>query len=178
MLKVSVTKKGDISSTLKGFPSNVRSSARKALRDTLKHVRAGLVRETTGKYYITASRVRKAMTVEGTSIKVSGTREGIEKYKVSPTRPGKRQREVMGAVKQGGLKPLGHNVFLMKSGTKYIPMARLTRKRFPIKHVIAPAIPQIASNPETLEVMQERAEEYFSKRMNYWVMQSIGAVKT
>ena len=177
MIGVKVSQKGNAPAVLKSLPANIRGSARKAMRDTLKHVRAEIVRETVSKYYVTASRVRKAMTVEGTSIKVSGTREGIEKYKVSPTRPGKRQRSVMGAVKKDGLKPLGNNVFLMRSGSKYIPMARTTRKRFPIVHVISPAIPQIVSNPESMENVGEDMQAYFGKRLEYWTMQQIGAFK-
>ena len=182
MIGVKVTQKGNVSAVLKSLPANVRGSARKALRDTLGHVRAGLVRETVSKYYVTASKLRKAMTVRDTSIKVSGARQGIEQYKIRPTRPSKpRQRELFGAVKKGALKSLSKGAFLMWNGHangRYIAMMREEGEpRLNIYHIIAPALPQVISNPETIETVEEDMEAYFYKRLEYWAESVKGVYK-
>ena len=176
MIKLTLTQKGDALAVLQNFPAKAKRAAWQAQRDTLKRIRSEIIRQTTAKYYITAGRLRSAMELSGTTLKISGARQLIHHYKLSPTTRGKRPRAVMGAVKKGGLKPLGHNVFLMPTGNKVIAMARTSRKRTPLMNIVGPAVPQLASNPETLEAVEEVSEEYFSKRLEYWSMRAIGAV--
>ena len=177
MIDLKITQKGDALLVLKDFPAKAKKAVWQAQRDTLRKIRAEIVRQTTAKYYITAGRLRSAMEVTGTRLKISGARQLIHHYKHSPTSRKKRNATLMGAVKKGGMKSLGRNAFLMPVGGKYIAVARTSRKRTPLMNIVGPAVPQLASNPETIEVVEGVAEETFSKRLEYWSLKAIGAVK-
>jgi len=82
-----------------------------------------------------------------------------------------------GAVrKDSGIKPLGRNAFLLSTSGGYKPVARLTRRRYPLKVMTGPSIAQAVGNDETGELLQERAEELFTRRLNEY-LEKIGAVK-
>ena len=71
-----------------------------------------------------------------------------------------------GAVRRdSGIKPLGRNAFLI--GTH--PVARKTRKRYPLKALVGPSIAQAVGNDETGELLQQRAEELFTNKINEYL---------
>ena len=177
MLQITTKFEGNGVKTLQMLPGVVQKSANRAVKEAMTHMRAQLVRETVAKYYITAARIRKAMTISGTTLKVSGHSELIHHYKISPKNRGKKSPLVKAAVKRGGLKSLGNKAFLLKTGKGAVVMKREGGKRLPIRPVFGPAIPQIVGNEETIEALEAEVQEYFQKRMDYWTMRAIGAVK-
>lgn len=151
---------------LAALPKEIRLAALNAQRYAVAELKKSAVEETVRKYYITKSRVKKAMSSIPGGFKVRGGMQSLDHYKLSPTSPTKKY-SLRGAVRRdSGLKSLGGRAFLMrgaKAGGK--PFKRLSRKRFPVKLIIGPSIPQIVGNDETGELLQERGEELFRRRL-------------
>ena len=179
MLEFKIIQRGNGLLALQNMPSQLNKAMKNAQRDVMKHLRAELVRRTTTQYYITAARLRSAMRYTSSSILISGARQLIHHYKLSPSKRGKRRtRPLMAAVKKGPLKPLGGNTFLFPTSTgKQVAMRRLTRLRFPIEPVVSPAIPQLVSHPDILEGLDADVESMFNRRLEYWSLKAIGATK-
>lgn len=178
MITLKVSQKGNALTALQSFPSKLKSAVKRGQRDAMKQARTRLVRATAAKYYLTAGRIRQAMEVSPTRIKVTGEREGLDKYKVSPKSPGKRNRNLSAAVKKaGGLKGLSPRAFLLSRGGNVLVMERIGASRLPIRRLYSLAIPQAVGNYENVEDLTEFVEEAFSRRLDYWAMQAIGAVR-
>ena len=174
MIDIKVSQTGDALRALQGFPAKLKRAVKRAQTDTMKQARTHLVRATTAKYHLTAGRVRKAMQVSPTQIKVSGPREALESYKVSPKSPGKRSRVLSAAVvKAGGLKSLSNRAFLLSRGGNILVMERIGAARLPIRRLYSLAVPQAVGNYENVEALTELVEQAFDRRLEYWAGQAL-----
>ncbi len=167
--------------TLKSIPGAYERAAKSVMSRVVQSVRQEAVNQTRDKYWITAGRVRKAFyqrnTSTGAEIRVSGKRVSLKHYKVSPSKPSKRRKLLSGAVKRAsGLKQIPRR-FLIPVQGKYYGFQRIGRERNAIRSLVAPAIPQIVGNDETISAMTEKAQETFEKRMQHEMMRAIGAIK-
>lgn len=179
MINVKVTTKGNAPAAMQKLPPAVKRAARRAQSDTMKRIRTELVRRTTERYHVKATRIRKAMQASTTQLRISGERTSLGDYKISPSKPTKKPRQVSAAVKkEGGLKPLSSRAFLMRSGNKTLVMERIGAARLPIRRLYSLAVPQAVGAHAVIEDLAEFAEDVFTKRFGYWSMQNIGAIKT
>ena len=176
---ISVKVKADKSplGVLKNLPKSMRSAVKTALKDTVSDLTKLAVSETSQKYYLTKGQIKGAMRKTSTGFKVSSGMLSLEKYKLMPKTP-RKTYVLRGAVKrESGIKPLGMRSFLMKlpSGG-YKPTRRLSWRRLPVKVFTGPSIAQAVGNDETGEMLQERAEELFTQRINEYLSR-IGVIK-
>lgn len=171
---ISVKVKADKSplGELRALPKRLRMAVLNAHRYAVAELKKLAVAETTQKYYLTKGQIKKAMSNTPSGFKVSSGMLGLEKYKLTPKTPRKKY-VLRGAVKRdSGIKPLGRNAFLLRTH----PVARKTKKRYPLKALYGPSIAQAVGNDETGELLQERAEELFTNRVNEYLSR-MGAVK-
>lgn len=171
---ISVKVKADKSplGELQALPKRLRMAVLNAHRYAVAELKKIAISETVQKYYLTRGQITKATKSTPTGFRVSSERLSLEKYKLTPKRRMKKY-VLRGAVRRdSGIKPLGRNAFLI--GTH--PVARLTKKRFPTTLLIGPSIAQAVGNDETGELLQERAEEMFSRKLNEYLAK-VGAVK-
>ena len=172
MIQVKVKADKSPLGALRDLPKELRLAVLNAHRYAVAELKKLAVSETVSKYYLTRGQITKTMKTTPTGFKVSSARLGLEKYKLTPKKRTKHY-VLRGAVKRdSGMKPLGSNAFLMGSH----PVARLTKKRFPTKALVGPSVAQAVGNDETGELLQERAEELFRKRLDEY-LGKIGAVK-
>ena len=166
MITVKVKSKKSDLKELASLPKEVRLAVLNAKRYAVSELKKLAITETVQKYYLTKGAIRKAMHDTPSGFKVSSERLTLDKYKLAPKAPRKKYT-LMGAVKRdSGLKPLGKNAFLMRLGGAWKPVARLTRRRYPLKVITGPSIAQAVGNDDTGEILQARAEELFSQKLN------------
>lgn len=145
-------------------------SIKQAQGDTLKSLRAYLVREITSEYWLKAGQVRQSITISRPVLRVRSGMLTLDKYKLSPTRVrGHKGRPLMGAVrKSGGLKPLGRRAFLLSRGSGVKPFMRVGRTRLPVKVITGPSIAQLAGAPDRELEITRHVEDVFTRRFEYW----------
>ena len=186
MFKIDIDAEGiqRAASSIAHIPGAIIKARKFALNKAEQAMKTAAIEETTAKYYVKASDLRRSITYSrkngSLQMKVRGTRHTLAAYKLTPLRPGKRRYHLYGAVKrEGGLKPLGSNSFLMKSGGKhpYIPMQRTTLRSYPIRSVIAPAYPQIIGNDDTVEKIREEALIAMEKEFKRQALRSLGVLR-
>lgn len=176
MISVKVKSRKSDLKALASLPKEVRLAYLNAKRYAVSELKKLAVSETVQKYYLTKGAIRKAMHDTPSGFKVSSGMLPLNKYKLTPKTP-RRKYSLMGAVKRdSGLKPLGRNAFLMNLGGNWKPAARKTRRRYPLKVITGPSIAQAVGNDETGEMLQQRAEELFTKKLNE-ALARLGAVK-
>ena len=107
-----------------------------------------------------------------------GSPIALSKFKVSPKREVKHMKKgnyspkvyKSGVEKSGGLKPLSGNpkafLGIMRSTGHVGVMVRKSDKRFPIKLLYGPSVPQMAKNEEIMEKLNRQAGETLEKRIN------------
>lgn len=164
------------------IPGAIEKAKRYSLQKALTAMRSKAVELTTAKYFIKGSEVRRAMTLtrgkEAGRLVVRGRRQTLRHYKLTPASPGKRKRQLQGAVeREGGLKPLGSRAFLFRSGGVWIPMKRASRARSPIRPILSPAIPQIVNKPDTIEAVREAGYDALTREFRRQSMRMMGVMK-
>jgi len=176
MISVQVKSSKQDMKKLWSLPKEIRLAVLNAKRYAVSELKKLAVAETVSKYYLTKGQIRKHMQNTPEGFKVSSERLTLEKYKLTPKAPRKKYT-LSGAVRRdSGMKPQGKNAFLMNLGGTWKPVARLTRKRYPLKVITGPSIAQAVGNDETGEILQERAEELFTQKLNE-ALSRMGAVK-
>lgn len=157
------------------IPKAYNAAVKLALSRTLETMRTEAVKKTTEQYEVKASTVRKTIQLEKSRgiMRSRGPRLKITDYKFKPIRA--RAKNYTGAVRKSGLKKFP-GAFFIKLGAagKSYPYIRVGKKRWDIKAIFSPAVPQILQNPETLSSIEERAGEVFSQRLNHEVMRALG----
>lgn len=177
MIQVKVKADKSPLGALRNLPKSVRMAVLNAHRYAVAELKKLAVSETVSKYYLTKGQISKATKSLPTGFKVSSERLTLEKYKLMPKAAKKKGYVLRGAVRRdSGIKPLGRNAFLLQTSGGYKPVARLTKKRYPLKVITGPSIAQAVGNDDTGELLQSRAEELFAQRLNEY-LERIGAVK-
>ena len=169
MITVKVKSKKADYRELQNLPKNVRIAVLNAMRSVRAELKQQVITQTVQQYYLTKSQIRKAWQDTPKGFKVSSGMLTLDKYKLIPKSPRKKY-VLRGAVKKAsGIKPLGRNAFLLRAG-RVLPAARLTKKRYPLKILAGPSIPQAVqgafSDEETEGVLSARAEVIFQKKLN------------
>ena len=167
------------------FPLAVARAANR----TMYGMGTDAARETAKRYFVKPGDVKKsieyrkatASNLLGTMIS-RGKRHSLADYQLTPKSPqAGRKAALKGAVKrEGGLKPLGPAFLIKRAGGRYFPFYRVgsgSGNRYKgIQSLISPSMPQIIKNEETVKVMEQGAEERFSKRLDHEVMRLLGAL--
>ena len=196
-LQISNEKLAQANSALRKILSESPRAVARAVNRTTDGLRTDSVRETSERYFVKPKDVRASLSFRSATpgnlmgaMVSKGKRHSLADYQISPKKPqyqrnneGKKiQVPVTAAVKRaGGLKsfkaPLTNAVFLVKrSGGKYFPFYRVGEGKWKINSLIAPSIPQIINNKETVEAMEKGAEERFKKRLNHETMRLLGVL--
>lgn len=176
MISVKVKSSGSRMKELASLPKAARMAVLNAQRYAVSELKKLAVEETVSKYYLTKGQIKKAMQNTPAGFRVSSGMLSLEKYKLSPASPRKKYSLSAGVRKDTGMKPLGRNAFLVQGNGKFRPVARLTKRRYPIKPMYGPSIAQAVGNDETGELLQERAEELFRQKLEE-AMSRLGMTK-
>ena len=157
----------------------------RAVNRTMDGLRTDAVQETHKKYFVSAKEVRNSISFRKASagnlmgaMVSKGKRHSLADYKLTPNTPGTGKRKPLkGAVKrEGGLKSLGPAFLVKRAGGRYFPFFRTGKGKYAMHSLISPSMPQIIKNEETVKVMEQGAEERFSKRLDHEVLQLLGVL--
>ena len=160
--------------------SSIKSKAiiSRASKRAAQSARKIAVSQSVSQYYISASAVRKAFSFnisqDGLTLRILGSRIGLEKFKISPGKRGKRHSPLKAAVKRGPLKPIPRAFIIPKFSNKAF-RRDYADFRLPISKLVGPAIPQlIGHNPDIKDAMIAAAKDTFSKVLNHEISRLLG----
>ena len=186
MLKLNADINGlkEIQETIAHIPGAIGKARDYSLSKALAAMKAVAVEQTQQDYYVKGSAIRKSITLrkykDGTAQFISrGRRLLLSDYYLNPGKIQRKRKPLYGAVRRDtGIKPLG-SAFLIRgqNSGKILPMVRTTRARYPIKALIAPAIPQIIGNDGTIKAMNEAGSEAFRKEFQRQALRALGVLK-
>lgn len=165
----------------------------RAVNRTMDGLRTDAVQETHKKYYVSAKDVRNSISFRKASagnltgaIVSKDKRHSLADYKLTPKSPrtGKGSAYKGAIMKKRGLKALRSVFLVRRAGGVYFPYVRVgsgagsgNPYRYKgIRSLIAPALPQIIKNKDTVKAMEMGAEERFLKRLDHEILQMFGAL--
>lgn len=141
-----------------------------AKKDTMRLIKNEAARLVASQYYLTQKQVKDTIREEPSSIRVKSGMLSLDKYKISPTRPSKSKRQILGAVKRGPLKPIGPSFLRLARGV-YKPFSRPERGQGRPKLITGPSVAQLVGNEEILAKLEERAAKTYENRADFYVSQ-------
>ena len=181
----------EVQARLGKFKSQTPLVLSRAINRAVTNIQKNMAKETSSRYYVKSGDVKdtiKPVKATKTSLKGAVISRGngiaLSKFKVSPNTPVKsrgasRSPRVYkaGVKKSGGLKPLDGNpkafVAIMKNSKKSEGASdhtgvwtRKSGKRFPIKQLYGPSIPQIVKNEDIMSKINKEASETLQKRID------------
>lgn len=172
-LKISADRIATAEKLLAHIPGGINKAVYWTLNRVSDGVKTDLVNEGKTRYYIKPGEIRKSFEVKKASsndleliLKSRGKRKNLSEYFISPKSPKKGMQGIQAAVKRDGVKYIG-GAFFIKRGGKYRAYLRVGKGRWDIESITSPAIPQILKNPEIVKIVEEKAGERFSKRIEH-----------
>ena len=103
-------------------------------------------------------------TDDGAILYIRGSMEDVRKFSANLNRRG-----VFVSIKRGNRYKVPHAFKLQETF-----VARKNTKRYPIRGLYGPAVPQLFGNPEVAEAMQERGSEVFETRLMHEIDYRLG----
>lgn len=175
MITIDGTQLDRARSVLAGIDNGFAKAVAYALNRSSEAFATDAVRGTTGRYHVQASEVRKALSFKAANkttltatIIGRGRRKSIAGYKLVPSAP-TPGRQLMGAVKRNGLKPLPRAFFVRGR-----PFFRKSGELVPI---ISPSVPQIVKNDDIVKHAEQEVAERFAKRLDHEIFRLLGAFR-
>lgn len=173
ILSVSSEKIATAQKILSHIPGGINKAVYWTLNRVMEGIRTDLTNEAKTRYYAKPGEIRKTFQVTKAKaadlqavLTSKGTRKNLSEYFISPKTPKKNTNGIQAAVKRDGIKNIG-GAFLIKRGSRYKAYLRVGNARYDIKPITSPAIPQILKNPEIVKVIENKANERFSKRIEH-----------
>ena len=190
--EIKVTSVEEVQKRLGNFKSKTPLVLSRAINRAIQNVKKNMGKETADRYYISSSDVKDSIEIVNASkgrlkaLAISGG-DGIalSKFKISPKRQVKRTKKggysprvYKAAVKKsGGLKPLDGEpkafIAIIKNSRKKEGAkdhtgvwTRKSGKRFPIKQLYGPSIPQMIKNEDIMSKVNKEASETLQKRID------------
>lgn len=163
--------------------ANTPDGLKKALNATVKRVgtdvQTDIIDQTQEKYYIQGKAIRQTLKIthsEGALQIISrGKRLNLVRYKISPNKVPKHKRTLYGAVRRGPLKafPRGFLIKFKRTQNTWA-FRRIGKGEWNIKPIIAPAIPQLIQNQNTISYISQHAKQRFNDRLNHEILRVLG----
>lgn len=141
-----------------------------AKKDTMRMLKNEAARQVSSMYYVTQKQVKEAITEYPSGIRVRSGMLSLEKYKITPTRPTKSKKQLLGAVKRGPLKPIGPSFLRLARGV-YKPFSRPERGMGRPKLITGPSIAQLVGNQQIMEQLEVKAAKTYEARADFYVSQ-------
>lgn len=161
---------------LGGIRDAIPRAQSNAINRSLTTARAEAIRIVRAEYIVSASAVRKTMTIKsatinnpsGTIVSV-GSPIALSKFDISPSRPnGKRKTPLTARVKLGSGKKVIKHAFVAKVSSGHIgAFIRTGESRFPIKQLYGPSVPQMLGEKNVSKKIEEKAAETLDKRLEH-----------
>lgn len=179
MITVDARELANAVTILHNIPNGIDRAARSAVNKTIKGVRTDARKEVTQRYVIKAGTVQRAMTIQMARqgaleavVRAQGRPIALSKFKVSPKRVqrrGRKNRKIAVSVRKGSSKTL-NSAFAasFQSGHTGV-VERVGAKRFPVKELYGPSIPQMMGNKEVSSSVNQHARERLRKNFAHGV---------
>lgn len=182
---IKVTGIQEIEQRLGQFKSKTPLVVSRAINRAVANIRKNMGKEASAKYFISSGTVRETMrsvnankgNLSGAVI-LRGSPIALSKFKVSPNRAVRHAKKgryspkayKSGVERDGGLKPLAGEpkafLAVMKSTGHVGVMERKGEKRFPIRQLYGPSVPQMAKNKDIMANINREAGKTLEKRIN------------
>ena len=164
-----------LTSYLEGMPKQAPVAIARAMNRAIDSTKTEASRIVKENYTIKASSVKQSLSVKKASKNelvaqflstANSSSLSMAHYKFSPNRDttGKAFRPVTAEIKKGS--PFTVNNGFIWNGNVF---RRTGKKRLPIEVKTGPTVPQLLSQEDAFEALQEKAEETFMKRLDHEV---------
>ncbi len=158
---------------LEEFPTKLPKSLAHAINRTLEMTKTEQLRQSTAKYTVKRNKLSENIKLFRANsgnlrgeIYSSGSVIGLDHFKLTPKKRGKRKQTVRPVVKkgEGGVLP---NAFIAYHDGRLGAFKRTSAKSLPIKRLKGPSAPQMLGEMTILEYLQGFAEEKFNIRFEH-----------
>ena len=157
----------------------IKRAANLAMSRALDSMKTQLSRETTTRYFVTSSEIKKTLTARLST--VAGFKQGViisraprlslTAFKVNPKSPSYKMkgRRYQAAVKrEGGIKTLSANSFYIPKRKKMYRRIQAGGRGFQnLRMLQGPAIPQMLKNEQTKDAITQKTKEVFEYRLSH-----------
>ena len=164
---------------LRANDSLLQKAANLAIPRALDSMKTQLAKETTQRYYVTSSAIKKTLTARLST--VAGVKQGVvisraprmslASFKVRPKSPSyrmKRRRYQAAVKREGGMKTLSPNAFYIPKRKKMYRRIAPGGKSFQnLRMLYGPAIPQMLKNEQTKDAIIQKTSEVFEQRLSH-----------
>lgn len=163
----------EIQDRLEGIENKAPRVIANALNRTMMNLATNINKDLRAKYHIKSTDIRETLIKKRAnandltaSVKSKGGVIGLDHFKVMPKKVvPKRKIPIKTAVKKSGVKQLPGAFVAETNGLKVF--IRDTQKRFPIRRLYGPSIPQMLKNEGISNELNEKALEMFSQRIEH-----------
>ncbi len=158
---------------LSHIPGAYEKAARKSASETLRVLKKAAGDEASKVYAMSPARIRNQMCIRDRSgtLKVTGRRQNLSDYQITPKSPGRKRRDLKGMVlRQVGLQsyPRGFLIHGRNSG-KVLALNRTGSKRGDTEPLTRPAVPQMMENEEVSKALTVTAERTAVEKLRLYV---------
>ena len=162
-----------IEKVLVEFPEKIPKSVAHAINCSLEMTKTEQLRQSTAKYTVKRNKLSENIKLFRANsgnlrgkIYSSGNVIGLDHYKLTPKKRGKRKQTVNAVVKkgEGGTLP---NAFIAYNDGRLGAFVRTSSARLPIKRLKGPSAPQMLGEMSILEHLQGFVEEKFNMRFEH-----------
>ena len=166
-----------LKSLLSHIPGAYTKAAKKSASETLRVLKKAAGEEASKVYAMSPARIRKAIKLYASSgtLKVTGRRQNLSDYQITPKSPGRKRRLLKGMVfRQGGLKsyPRGFLIHGRNSG-KVLAFLRTGPGKMDTEPLTRPAVPQMMENEEVSKALTDTAERTGRETLKRYVSQAV-----
>lgn len=163
----------DVQKRLKGIEKKAPNAIANALNRTISMLSTAVAKEVRLDYQVKSSDIKSTLVktrarpnILTARLLSKGRVLGLDHFKVSPkTVQPKRKKPIKAAVKKTGLKELKGGFVADVNGPKVF--VRDTKKRFPIRKLYGPSVPQMFQSKNVSTKLNQQADEKFKERLNH-----------
>ncbi|ARD47578.1 phage tail protein [Sporosarcina sp. P33] len=182
VIKVDDATLRDIRVKLAEIPEKAPNAISASLNRTVTNISSNLSKEIRKTYTVKARDIKDTITRTranpkklSASVQSKGGTMGLDKFKTSALMVTKNKggvksvqlncKPIKAAVKKGRLKTVVNAFAATANGAKIFK--RKTKKRLPIERLHGPSVPQMAGNPQVVEVVEREGQAMFDRRIDH-----------
>lgn len=175
--------------TLRHLPGAAEQAMARAMNRAIEGARTTAAKEARAVYRVSSQDVKATMRLQRATpsrleaeVKSTGPRTPLYEFGPTPDRPGTGGRlpgvgmtrpPLRVAVKRRGKGGTIDGAFVARLGGKLRVVQRLSAKRFPIRVLYGPAVPQMMGRQETIDRIERVAQARLDARLDHEIVRAL-----
>lgn len=179
MIEISPVHLAEIQKAMKENPQKVNIALARSINRAATNARANMSKKVRERYIVKASDIKETVSLTKATqykpfatVKSSGSRIDLTKFKLTPKILFKGQNNYkVQVLKTGGYK---HVPGFAAESNKWGLFMRTGPKRFPIKRLMGPSVPEMVGNKSIIEWIEKEAQSMLNDRIGH-ELEQLGA---